>query len=415
MQVLVFNAGSSSLKFGVFNLDLEDSRIFKGEFEAFVDGKCTLHFRIGGEQGVEKQRVELCGDIEAAIVRLPEILMEFGYHQFDAIGHRVVHGGDCFRNAAWIDDNVLKSIEGCVPMAPQHNRANLQAIAVSRRVWPDSPQIAVFDTAYHQTIPDYAYTYAVPLEWRQHGLRRYGFHGTSHKYVGLRVAAELKCAVADLRIISCHLGNGASICAIDRGSSIDTSMGMTPLEGLVMGNRSGDVDPGMFSFLRREFGLNCEEVERRLYAESGLKALTGSHDLRVVEQAAADGDYDAQLAVRLYAYRVRKYIGAYAAALGGFDVLAFTGGIGENSAAMRQRICEQFEFLGLSLDQEKNRMVDLQGYAAPQIQLQESRVKVIVTQTCEQLMIAQEVKNVLDQTSDWNRTDREVVVENPIA
>jgi acetate kinase len=397
MKILVFNAGSSSLKFGVFDMSSEDSRVFKAEFEGFKNGTCTLHFRVGGEQGIEQQRSESLATVEDAIVRVPEILKEFGYADFDAVGHRVAHGGERFHDATLIDDEVLKHIESCTPLAPLHNPANLKAITISREIWTDVPQIAVFDTAFHHTIPDRAYTYAVPKEWRDKGLRRYGFHGTSHKYVALRVARELKQPVTDLQIISCHLGNGASVCAINRGFSIDTSMGMTPLEGLVMGTRSGDVDPGMFTYLARELGLSVEEIERQLYANSGLKALAGSHDLREVEQKAAEGDADAQLAINVYAYRVRKYIGAYAAAMGGVDVIAFTGGIGENSASMRRRVCDKFEFLGLHLDDDKNQAVKLKGYEAPQVQSFDSRIKVIVTQTCEQLMIAQEVKYLMAQ------------------
>ena len=397
MKILVFNAGSSSLKFGVFDMSLQDSRVFKGEFEGFKNSSCTLHYRVGGEEGEEKERSESLGNVEDAIVGVPEILKEFGFADFDAVGHRVAHGGERFHDATLIDDEVLKYIEGCTPLAPLHNPANLKAITISRELWPELPQIAVFDTAFHHTIPDRATTYAVPKEWRDKGLRRYGFHGTSHKYVGLRVARELGKPVTDLQIISCHLGNGASVCAINRGFSIDTSMGMTPLEGLVMGTRSGDVDPGMFTYLARELGLTVEEIERQLYANSGLKALAGSHDLREVEQKAAEGYADAQLAINVYAYRVRKYIGAYAAAMGGVDAIAFTGGIGENSASMRRRVCDKFEFLGLHLDDDKNQAVKLKGFEAPQVQSFDSRIKVIVTQTCEQLMIAQEVKYLLVQ------------------
>lgn len=403
MKILVFNAGSSSLKFGVFDMSIEDSRVFKGEFEGFKNGTCTWHYRAGGEQGEEKERSEDIATVEDAIMRVPEILKEFGYSDFDAVGHRVAHGVERFHDATLIDDEVLKHIEGCTPLAPLHNPANLKAITLSRELWPDLPQVGVFDTAFHHTIPDRATTYAVPKEWRDKGLRRYGFHGTSHKYVGLRVARELGKPVTDLQTISCHLGNGASVCAINRGFSIDTSMGMTPLEGLVMGTRSGDVDPGMFTYLARELGLTVEEIERQLYANSGLKALAGSHDLREVERKAAEGDADAQLAINVYAYRVRKYIGAYAAAMGGLDVIAFTGGIGENSASMRRRVCDKFEFLGLHLDDDKNQAVKLKGFEAPQVQGFDSRIKVVVTQTCEQLMIAQEVKYLLSTQYESTR------------
>lgn len=408
MHILVFNAGSSSLKFGVFDLDIEDCRVFKAEFSTFKNGQCRLQYRIGGESGAEQERMEAVGGIEAAIRRVPEILQEFGFDRFEAIGHRVAHGGEKFTDAVLIDDAVLGHIQSCTPLAPLHNPAHLNGIMLGRDLWPDLPQVAVFDTAFHHTIPERAHVYAVPKEWRAMGVRRYGFHGTSHKYVGLRVARALNRPVTDLQIISCHLGSGASICAINRGFSVDTSMGMTPLEGLVMGTRSGDVDPGMFSFLARALGIGGEEVERRLYNESGLLALAGSHDLRVVEDKAAAGDKDAQMAIAIYAYRVRKYIGAYAAAMGGLDAIAFTGGVGENSASMRRRICDKFEFLGLFMDDDKNGAVRLKGFEAPQIEAEESRIKVLVTQTCEQLMIAQEIKHLLEERQkplrqqNWN-------------
>jgi acetate kinase len=399
MKILVFNAGSSSLKFGVFDMSTQDSRQLKGEFEAFGAAGCTLHLRVGGEQGPSTSNHHPARSVSEAIDALPHLLTEQGFAQFDAVGHRVAHGGEQFHEATLIDDNVLAHIEACTPLAPLHNPSALQAIARCRALWPQLPQIAVFDTAFHHTIPERAYTYAVPKRWREHGLRRYGFHGTSHKYVALRVASTLGTPVTELKIISCHLGNGASVCAINRGFSVDTSMGMTPLEGLVMGSRSGDVDPGMFAYLARELGLDAQQVEAELYSHSGLKALAGNGDMRTVEQLASEGNADAQLAISVYAYRVRKYIGAYAAAMGGVDVIAFTGGIGENSASMRRRICDRFEFLGLHLDEDANLAVKLQGYDAPQIQRDDSRIRVVVTQTNEQYMIAQETAQLLERNA----------------
>lgn len=391
MKVLVFNAGSASLKFGVFDLDVPDSRVFKAEFEAFNAGQCVLQYRVGGEQGIALQRSEALTSVQQAIQRVPAILQEFGFTALDAVGHRVVHGGEHFTHATLLSEAAIQQIKICTPLAPLHNPANLQAIELASNLWPHLPQIAVFDTAFHHTIPAYASTYAVPKEWRDKGLRRYGFHGTSHQYVGLRVANALNRPVTDLQLISCHLGNGASVCAINRGFSRDTSMGMTPLEGLVMGTRSGDVDPGLFSFLAKEMGLSIQDIENQLYHHSGLEALAGSHDMREVEHKACSGDIQAQRAIEVYAYRVRKYIGAYAAAMGGIDALAFTGGIGENSATMRRRVCDKLGFLGLFLDDDKNQAIELKGFEAPQIQSIDSRIKVLVTQTCEQLMIAQEV------------------------
>jgi acetate kinase len=397
MHILVFNAGSSSLKFGVFDTNSKDSRIFKGELSRFEKGQCTLHYRCGGEQGASKSRPEQIDSIELAIQSIPRILSEFGYGAFEAIGHRVAHGGPNCNHAAVIDDDLLSYIKKATPLAPLHNPIFLEAIELSQNLWPNLPQIAVFDTAFHHTIPDYACTYAIPLAWRELGLRRYGFHGSSHQYIALRTAQELDKPLNQLKIISCHLGSGASICAIDRGRSIDTSMGMTPLEGLVMGTRSGDVDPGMFAFLARELGLDAIEIERQLYSDSGLKGLTGSADLRDVELLCSEGNSAAQLAINVYAYRVRKYIGAYAAAMGGVDVLVFTGGVGENSAAMRHRICIQFEYLGMALDTDRNHALKLMGFEAPQIQNADSRVHILVTQTCEQWMISQEVKALLQK------------------
>lgn len=395
MKILVFNAGSSSLKIGVFDMARQDSRVFKASFENFRNGSATLHFRCGGEAGTLKQRYESVATLSEAIARVPDILLEFGYQDIQAIGHRVAHGGSHFSDPVRIDDKVLKSIEACTPLAPLHNPANIQAIDMARKVWLGLPQVAVFDTAFHHSIPDYAYTYAVPKEWRDKGLRRYGFHGTSHKYVALRAAREIGRDIADLKIISCHLGNGASVCAISGGHSMDTSMGMTPIEGLVMGTRSGDIDPGALTFIAREMGLNAAEIEQMLYTDSGLYALGGSADFRDIEAKASAGDPEAQLAIQVYAYRVRKYIGAYAAAMGGLDALAFTGGIGENAADMRRRICERLGFLGLYLHEDKNAAIRLQGFEAPQVQATDSRVRIIVTQTCEQLMIAEEVRHLL--------------------
>lgn len=399
MTILVFNAGSSSLKCGIFDLQQEDSRIFKAEFERFDAQGCQLHFRCGGEGGERISRQENCRNVEEAIEHVPALLKECGYQSFSAVGHRIAHGGERFQEATRIDDAVLEQIDALTPLAPLHNPANLAAVRLSRRLWPDIPHVAVFDTAFHLTMPESAYTYAVPKAWREKGLRRYGFHGTSHKYVALRIAKAMRQPVTELKLISCHLGNGASVCAINRGFSIDTSMGMTPLEGLVMGTRSGDVDPGIFGYLSREMGLSAPDIESALYRESGLKAIAGTHDLRDIEEKAAAGDADAQLAIHLYAYRVRKYIGAYTAAMGGVDAIAFTGGIGEHSPSMRRRICDRLHYLGLYLDDPKNQAVRLQGDAAIPLHSPDARVQVWVTQTAEQWMIAKETEQLLTRES----------------
>ncbi|MCC5988036.1 MAG: acetate/propionate family kinase [Pararhodobacter sp.] len=390
MRILVFNAGSSSLKFGVFDTagPADTTQAFKGSFERFRDGGCAYRFQCGenDESGTAPH-----ADLPAAIAAVPGVLQTHDITGIQAVGHRIAHGGDGFDAPAHLDEETLARIEALTPLAPLHNPANLEAVRVARKVWPDLPQMGVFDTAFHLTNPARATTYAVPEPWRRAGLRRYGFHGTSHKYVAERAAQALGQPLQALRIISVHLGNGASVCAVNMGHSMDSSMGLTPLEGLVMGTRSGDVDPGAFGYLHRQMGLSIEAIEAALYSDSGLKGLTDSSDMRDVEERAAAGDAAAQLAINIYAYRARKYLGAYAAAMGGVDAVVFTGGIGENSASMRRRICDGLEFMGLRLDHDRNQAVRLQGREAPQIQALEARVAVIVTETAEQLQIAREV------------------------
>jgi len=391
-------------------MNAHDSRIFKGEYERFQDGRCLLHYRIGGEQGTVQQRPEALADVEAAIRHIPQVLTEFGFATFDAVGHRIAHGGERFHTATLIDEEVLQHIAACTPLVPLHNPSHLAAVKLARALWPTLPHVAVFDTAFHHTIPASAYTYAISKAWRDKGVRRYGFHGTSHKYIALRAAAALGRPVTALKIISCHLGNGSSVCAINGGFSVDTSMGMTPLEGLVMGTRSGDVDPGIFNYLQRELGLSVADIEHSLYKDSGLSALAGTHDLRDIEAKAAQGDSDAQLAINVYAYRVRKYIGSYAAAMDGVDALVFTGGIGEHSASMRRRICDHLGFLGIYLDDTQNQAVQLEGTEATQIQSYDARVKVLVTQAAEQWMIAKEVQEKLQQQTYQATTTLPVAV-----
>lgn len=388
MRILVFNAGSSSLKFGVYDMGAAESLCLKGSFDRFRDGSCELKLTVGGAR---HDAVLPCADLAAAIAAVPGLMAEHGVSGVDAVGHRIAHGGPGFAAPARLDGPTMAEIEALTPLAPLHNPANLAAIRLAMQVWPEVPQVGVFDTSFHLSAPGFATTYAVPEAWRAAGLRRFGFHGTSHKYVALRAAEVIGQPPERLQIVSCHLGNGASVCAINRGRSMDSSMGLTPLEGLVMGTRSGDVDPGIFGFLSRRLGLGVAEVEAALYNDSGLKGLTGSPDMRDAEDRAAAGDTAAQLAIEIYAYRARKYIGAYAAAMGGMDALVFTGGIGENSASMRRRICDGLEFMGVTLDRDRNMRVDLADRAAPELQAWGGRVRVIVTETQEQLQIAREV------------------------
>lgn len=374
---------------------------FKASYARFESGRCS--YKIVKDGKVETGEAPF-GDVAAALAALPQVLADHDLAQIEAVGHRIVHGGEKFRTTTVLNEAAVDAIEALTPLAPLHNPANLLAVRIAQEVWPGLPQVAVFDTAFHSTNPARATTYAVPKQWREAGLRRFGFHGTSHKYVAIRAAEEIGAPLRDLQIVSVHLGNGASVCAVNRGQSMDTSMGMTPLEGLVMGTRSGDVDPGMFGFLSRQLGLTIAEIEVVLYSESGLKGLAGSSDMRNVEDRAAEGDADAQLAIEIFAYRARKYIGAYAAAMGGLDAVVFTGGIGENSSSMRRRICDGLEFMGLHLDHDRNGAVDLGNHAAPQIQAYESRVRVIVTETAEQLMIARETVAALASTARVTET-----------
>ncbi|MFN3936305.1 MAG: acetate/propionate family kinase [Gemmobacter sp.] len=389
MRILVFNAGSSSLKFGLFQIDgAHEAHRVKGTFDRFREGGCDLKLSVDGVESRERMPLP---DLAAAIGAVPGLIARHAPGALDVVGHRIAHGGDRFAGPVGLDPETLAAIEALTPLAPLHNPANLEAVRLAREVWPELRQVGVFDTAFHLGAPPFATTYAVPEAWRKAGLRRYGFHGTSHKYVALRAAEAIGQPVDRLQIVSCHLGNGASVCAINRGRSMDSSMGLTPLEGLVMGTRSGDVDPGAFGYLSRELGLSIERIEDALYNDSGLKALAGTSDMRDVEERAAGGDPAAQLAIEIYAYRARKYIGAYAAAMGGIDALVFTGGIGENSASMRRRICDGLEFMGVTLDHDRNQRVDLADHAAPELQVWGGRVRVIVTETAEQLQIAREV------------------------
>lgn len=397
MNILVFNAGSSSLKFAVYALEQSVQAILRGEFKRFTGKGSSLILETLGER---TERAVLPSNLQEAIAQVPALLDEAGCEQFDAIGHRVAHGGVRAQGAARITPSVIAEIRALIPLAPLHNPVNLEAIDLARGLWPNVVQVAVFDTAFHHTIPVHAYTYAVPQQWRDKGVRRYGFHGISHQYVGTHAAKAVAAPVETLRTVSCHLGSGASLCAIRHGVSIDTTMGMTPLEGLVMSTRSGDVDPGLYAFLSNQLNLDPQTVERELYRASGLQALTGDGDLQKIEQRAEQGDAAAHLAITIYAYRVRKYIGAYAAAMGGIDVLVFTGGVGENSATIRRIICQDLKFLGVHLDVAVNDALHLQADEPAQVHETGSSVAILVMRTREQLMIAQEVRRLLSDPAN---------------
>lgn len=330
MRVLVINSGSSSVKYQLVESETGE-RLASGVVEEVADHRRALD--------------EVVGAIEAR----PD------GGRVEAIGHRLVHGGEIFSAPTLITDEVVEVVRGLVPLAPLHNPANLAGVEAARSAWPDVAQVAVFDTAFHRTLPPRAYRYAVPGEWyHDHGVRRYGFHGTSHDFVSKRAAAVLGRDRSELDIIVAHLGNGASMAAIARGRSVDTSMGMSPLEGLVMGTRSGDVDPAIVGHIAATTGRTALDAIDDLNRAGGLLGLCGASDMRVVEARAAAGDADAELALDVFCYRIRKYVGAYVAALGGCDCLVFTGGIGEHSTVVRSRACAGLEALGFRLDPQRN-------------------------------------------------------------
>ena len=321
-----------------------------------------------------------------AAVRYPTTRVTPG--AFFGFGHRVVHGGELFREPVIIDDEVIRQIKDLIPLAPLHNPSNVAAIEALRALRPDVPNVAVFDTAFHQTMPPKAFHYALPQElYRMHHVRRYGFHGTSHHYVAQEAAHYLRIPLERLNLITLHLGNGASATAVQGGKSIDTSMGLTPLEGLIMGTRCGDLDPAVHFYLSRKTGRPFEEIEDILNKESGLKGICGMNDMREIQRRAEEGETPAQLAIEMFCYRIKKYIGAYYAALGRVDVIVFTGGIGENSARVRRESCKDLTTLGILLDDRKNKGAS-SGIA--ELQREDSRVKILVIPTDEELEIARQ-------------------------
>ena len=389
MNILVINAGSSSLKYQL--MDPETGVVTaKGLCERIgLDGRLT-HKVPAKDKKVERE-ISMPTHAEA-IAAVLEILVDSengviaSTDEIDAVGHRVLHGGDQFIDSCIIDEACKQAIRDCIPLGPLHNPANLMGIEACEKVMPGKPQVAVFDTAFHMTMPPKAYRYAIPTKYYEEDhLRRYGFHGTSHKYVTKR-AIELM-GRKDIKLVNCHLGNGSSLSAVKDGKCQDTSMGLTPLAGVPMGTRSGDIDPAVVQFVMNKYGMSADECLNMLNKKSGVLALSGvSSDFRDIENGAEEGNENCALALDKFAYEVRKYIGSYAAALGGLDCLVFTAGVGENSASMRARICEGLEFLGVKLDPEKN---NTRGEEAI-ISAADSKVTVWVIPTNEELMIAQD-------------------------
>lgn len=391
MNILVINCGSSSLKFQLINSESEGV-LAKGLCERIgIDGKLTYQPEGGEKTTSDKAMPTHTEAIQFVIDALTDEKTGVvkSLDEINAVGHRVVHGGEKFASSVVIDDEVLKAIEECNDLAPLHNPANLIGINACRELMPGVPMVAVFDTAFHQTMPSKAYMYGLPYEYyEKYKVRRYGFHGTSHSFVSKRVAELVGRAYDETKTIVCHLGNGASICAVENGKSVDTSMGLTPLEGLVMGTRSGDIDPAIMEFLAKKENLDIAGLMNVLNKKSGVYGLSNnlSSDFRDLSEAAADGNEIAELALDVFAYRVAKYVGSYTAAMNGVDNIVFTAGIGENSAIVRTMVCKYLGYLGIEIDEELN------GKRGQEIIIStpESKVKVLVVPTNEELAIARE-------------------------
>lgn len=393
MNVLVINCGSSSLKYQLISSETEEV-LAKGVCERIGDSaKSTItHTPAGGEKKTDNAAMDNHTDaIKFVIEKLTdkEVGVVKSLDEIDAVGHRIVHGGEKFNTSVIINDEVMKAIEECNDLAPLHNPANLIGINACKEIMPNVPMVAVFDTAFHQTMPSKAYLYGLPYRYyKDYKVRRYGFHGTSHDYVSDRAAQILGKSRDDLKIIVCHLGNGASISAVDHGKSVDTSMGLTPLEGLIMGTRSGDIDPAIISFVAQKERLSVEEMINVCNKQSGVYGLSNEYsaDFRDLALAAADGNERAKETLETYAYRVAKYIGSYAMAMKGVDVIAFTAGIGENNAEVRALVGEYLEWLGTSLDLEKNKIRGEEVILSKET----DKVVTMIVPTNEELAIARE-------------------------
>ncbi len=398
MNVLVINAGSSSLKYQLLNPATGDL-LAKGLCERIgIDGKFTYKPQVAGKAKLDAVDVAMpthAEAIEAVLNALvdPENGVIASMKEIDAVGHRVVHGGEKFASSVVITDEVMAAIEECNPLAPLHNPANIIGIKACQAKMPGVPMVAVFDTAFHQTMPPKAYTYAIPYEYYENDkMRRYGFHGTSHRYVSQRCAELLGKPIEDLKIVSCHLGNGSSITAIDGGKSVDTSMGLTPLAGLPMGTRSGDMDAGIMEFIMKKYNLSMADMMTTLNKKSGVLGISGvSSDFRDLDDAAAQGNQRAALAVEVFEYGVRKMIAEYAAAMGGVDAVVFTAGVGENSADMRLHFVDGLQFMGIEIDPEKNNIRGEERIVSPE----GAKVKVLVIPTNEELMIAKDTAQLV--------------------
>ncbi len=397
MKILVLNCGSSSIKYQLFDMETK-SVLAKGGIEKIgLEGSFLKLTQPDGE------KVTLTKDIPEHTTGVRFIISvltgeEYGViksiNEIDAVGHRMVHGGEKFSSSVLLTDEVMKDFEACSELAPLHNPANIKGVNAVKDIAPNMPQVGVFDTSFHQTLPDYAYIYGVPYElYEKYGIRRYGFHGTSHRYITKRVCEILGVTPEDKKIITCHIGNGGSIAAVKNGKCVDTTMGLTPLEGLMMGTRSGDIDPGAIPFIMEKLQLDGKGLSDLLNKKSGVMGVSGvSSDMREVEAAAKAGNKRAELANTIYFYRIKKYIGAYAAAMGGVDIIVFAGGVGENQAPCREASLEGLEFIGVELDKELNKKSRGEEVV---LSTPESKVKVVLVPTDEELMIASDTYEIV--------------------
>ena len=397
MHILVINAGSSSLKYQLLAMP-EERVLCGGLVERIGESTGRIHHEVA--EGAAVILDTPIRDHGAGLRQVADLLMREDDSVLGApatpaaVGHRVVHGGEAFSAPAVIDTEVKETIRALIPLAPLHNPSNLAGIEVAESIFPDAHQVAVFDTAFHQSMPEHAFRYAVPADlYMDHGIRVYGFHGTSHGYVAAQTAALLGKPVGRCNLITAHLGNGASITAIRNGRSVDTSMGFSPLPGLVMGTRSGDLDPAVVFYLHREMGLTLAEIDSMLNRRSGLLGICGDNDMRDIERRVGRGEPDACLALEMYAYRIRKYVGAYVAVLGGVDALIFTAGVGENSALVRAQVCEGLESLGIVLDARMNN--DTVGGKSGLISTDDARIDAFVIPTNEEAAIARQTYQLL--------------------
>lgn len=398
MKILVLNCGSSSIKYKLFDMDKSEV-IAQGGIEKI--GMAGSFLKLTTPQGEKKTIEKEIPEHTLGVRFILDILTSDSYgvlkslKELNAVGHRMVHGGEKFNKSVLLTSEVLEAFAACNDLAPLHNPANLKGVFAVKELLPDIPQVGVFDTAFHQTMPDYAFLYAIPYElYLKYGVRRYGFHGTSHRFVSSEVCKYLGIKPEGSRIITCHIGNGGSITAVKDGKSIDTSMGLTPLEGIMMGTRSGDIDAGAVTFLMEKEGLDGRGVMNLLNKESGLLGISGaSSDMREVTASLESGNKRAELAKKMYAYRIKKYIGAFAAAMGGVDIIVFTGGVGENRHEVREAVCQDMEFLGVKLDKEANSSIMFGKDGI--ISTPDSKVKVVVLPTDEELMIASDTLSLV--------------------